>query len=333
MNRIAFVFGDLLIYWNSIIMALAILTGVLLFWAAFVRKSDHVAGAAILCPLAIVVSFWLARLIHWYFRADSYDGFFSAMTDFTGYGYALSGAFLGSILTAVLLWFLRILKELPLALDCMSIGGSAAIAVGRLSSFYTVENRGDILSGVIQLPLVYPIVNATSGAVEYRFATFLFQSMIAAVIFTILLILFLKNRKYQDGDIALIFLLMYCASQVVLDSTRYDALRLRSNGFISVVQVLCALALVMTIVIFSVRLCRNRGWKAMYIPLWLIIAGCIGGAAYMEYHVQRHGDQAVFAYSVMSACLCVVVLTGAALWRMSCVETKSRSRYRGKFSR
>ena len=75
MNKIALVFGDFLVYWNSIIMAFAILAGIVLFWAVFIRRSENDAGAAVLCPLAIVVSFWFARLIHWYFRADSYDGF------------------------------------------------------------------------------------------------------------------------------------------------------------------------------------------------------------------------------------------------------------------
>jgi hypothetical protein len=35
-----------------------------------------------------------------------------------------------------------------------------------------------------------------------------------------------------------------------------------------------------------------------------------GGAGFMEYWVQRHGDQALFSYSVMSICLVgLVVLT------------------------
>ena len=33
------------------------------------------------------------------------------------------------------------------------------------------------------------------------------------------------------------------------------------------------------------------------------IAACIGGAGFMEYYVQRHGDLAAFSYSIMSACL------------------------------
>lgn len=333
MNKIAFVFGDFLVYWNSIIMAFAILAGIVLFWAVFVRRSENAAGAAVLCPLAIVVSFWFARLIHWYFRADSYDGFFSAMTDFSGYGYALSGAFFGCILSAVVLRFLGILKELPLTLDCMSIGGSAAIAVGRLACFYTAENRGDIIHGMTELPFVYPVMNMTSGAVEYRLATFLFQSVAAAMIFVVLLSLFLRNAGHRDGDIALLFLLLYGATQIVLDSMRYDALRLRSNGFISVVQVLCAAAMVLSLVLISVRLCRSRGWKGSYVLLWVLVVAGMGGAAYMEYHVQRHGDQAVFAYSIMGACLGLVVLTGVFLWKMSCAALTDRKAYRGKFSR
>ena len=33
----------------------------------------------------------------------------------------------------------------------------------------------------------------------------------------------------------------------------------------------------------------------------------LGIAGYMEYHVQRHGDQRIFAYTVMSVCLAAVV--------------------------
>jgi len=336
MNKIAFILGEILIYWNSVIMALAIFTGVILFWAAFIRNSDNIAGGAVLCPAAIAVSFVLARLIHWYFRADSYDGFLAAMTDFSGTGYALSGAFLGCLLSALVLRILGILRDFPAALDSLSVGGCAAIAVGRLGCFFTADNRGDILSGVTNLPLAYPVVNPTSGAVEYRFATFLFQAVVAALIFAMLLMLLLRSpdkRRFRDGDIALLFLLMYSASQMVLDSTRYDALRLRSNGFISVVQVLGLVAVLAVLMILSVRLCRNGGKKGILIPVWLGAAGLIGTAAYMEYHVQRHGDQALFAYSVMSCCLAMTVLLGVLLWRMSLSSHKPKKQYKGKFSK
>ena len=83
---------------------------------------------------------------------------------------------------------------------------------------------------------------------------------------------------------------------------------MRSNGFISIVQILGAVALVGTIIYFSVRMVKARGFTWGYIPLWVVYAGCMGGAGYMEYWVQRHGDQAIFSYSVMPASLVVMVI-------------------------
>lgn len=328
MNKIAFIYGETLVYWSSIVMALAVLTGLAFFWAIYLQKENNATGAAAACPLAIVLSLILARLIHWYFRADSYESLFAAMTDFSGTGYALSGAFAGCLLAAGILRKLNIVKNLPAMLDGMSIGGCAAIAVGRLGSFFTSEDYGEILSDVTQLPLAYPVLNTTSGLLEYRFATFLFQSIIAGCIFVMLFAVSqsdIKKKKTRDGDITLLFLLCYCAAQIVLDSTRYDSLRLRSNGFISIVQILCAVALVLVIGIFSIRLKKRTGKIIYAIISWAIMALGLGGAGYMEYHVQRHGDQALFAYAVMSACLGVIVVLGVVLWRLT--STRKSPKY------
>ena len=53
-----------------------------------------------------------------------------------------------------------------------------------------------------------------------------------------LLVSAIRKRKVADGDVCLLFLLCYGALQIVCDSTRYDSLFLRSNGFISIVQIL-----------------------------------------------------------------------------------------------
>ena len=163
------------------------------------------------------------------------------------------------------------------------------------------------------LPWVYPVTNAVSGATEYRLATFVIQAMVALALFLLLALFYIRgNRKekLRDGDTTLIFLLCYGASQVVLDSTRYDSLFFRSNGFVSIVQVFSAIALAFAIIMFSVRMVKMRGFKFWQVPLWILIAAGIGCAGFMEYYVQRHGNEAVFAYSVMSACLvCVIVLT------------------------
>lgn len=311
MDRIAFIDGEIFVYWNSIILTLAAATAICFFLAFYLGKRGNAVAGFAAVPLSLVLSIVAARFFHWYCRADSYDGFLAAMTDYTAGGYALMGVFLGCLLAAVVLRVLFLHRNLPEMLDCMCLAGAAGIAVGRLASFFNSSDRGQIVESIRSLPWVYPVTNVVSGGMEYRLATFMIQAMVALVLFLGLTIFYVsgnKRGKLNDGDTCLIFLLCYGASQVVLDSTRYDSLFFRSNGFVSIVQVLGALALALVIVLFSVRMVKARGFRILYLLLWIPIAAAIGGAGYMEYYVQRHGNEAVFAYCVMSACLMAVVL-------------------------
>jgi prolipoprotein diacylglyceryltransferase len=252
-----------------------------------------------------------ARFFHWYCRADSYDGFLAAMTDYTSGGYALMGMFLGCFLSACLLRLMRLSRSLPEMLDCMAISGCAGIAVGRLASLFNSSDRGQVLVNFKSLPIAWPVTNAVSGAVEYRLATFMLQSVVALVLFVGLAAFYLRGNKkgnLKNGDTSLIFLLIYGASQVVLDSTRYDSLFFRSNGFVSVVQVLGALGLGLAIFLFSRRMVKAYGLKFWQFLLWIPMVAGIGCGGFMEYYVQRRGNEAAFAYSVMSGCLAGVIL-------------------------
>lgn len=311
MDRIAFIAGDTFVYWSSIVLTLAAVGAICFFLAFYLGKSGNGVGAAIMVPLSIAASLALARLVHWYSRADSYESLYSAMTDFSTGGYALMGVFVGCLLAAVVLRLLFIVRNLPELLDCLCLGGAAGVAVGRLACFFTASDRGQIIASTQALPWVYPVTNAVSGAIEYRLATFALQAMATGAIFLILALVFLvghSRKKLRDGDVTLLFLLLYGASQAVLDSTRYDSLFLRSNGFVSIVQILSAAAIVLSAVVFSVRMVKQRRFRVWQLPLWLGMLAGLGGAGYMEYYVQRHGDQAAFAYAVMSGCLLLVIV-------------------------
>lgn len=310
MDKIAFIIGETFIYWNSIILTLASVTAVCLFLYFYLDRSGTALSAMLLIPMAITLSLVLARLVHWYCRADSYNSLQAAMTNYSRGGFALMGAFVGSLIVACLLRLFGIVENLPYTLDCMSLAACASVAVGRLACLFTSADRGDIISGITKLPLVYPAPNAVTGELEFRLATFMLQAMFCAALFLVLAVFYLRRRHsglLKDGDTALLFLSAYGASQVVLDSTRYDSLFMRSNGFISIVQILGAIALVIPIILFSIRMVRVIRWRKWFLGLWIPMAALIGLAAYMEYHVQRHGDQALFAYSVMSTCLIIVV--------------------------
>ena len=311
MGKIAFYSGSLPIYWNSVILTLAAATAVCFFLAFYLGKSGNGAAGFAVVPLGIVLSLVCARFFHWYCQSDSYTGFTAPMTNFSEGGFALMGVFLGCVLAAGLTRILCLHRNLPEMLDAMSLAACAGMTVGRLSALFNASDRGQVLVSFRSLPIASPINNAVSGAVEYRLATFALQSIVALVLLIGLSVFYLRGQKggkLRDGDTCLVFLLLYGASQVVLDSTRYDSLFFRSNGFVSVVQVLGAVALVLAIILFSRRMVKARGFRAWQIFLWLLIGIAIAGAGYMEYYVQRWGSKALFAYSVMSGCLLLVIL-------------------------
>ena len=311
MDKLALISGEQFLYWNSIVYTLAAATAICFFLAFYLGKCANAVAGFAAVPVSIILGLVAARFFHWYCRADSYDGFLAAMTDYTSGGYALMGVFLGCFLTACVLRLIRLSRSLPEMLDCMAISSCAGIAVGRLASLFNSSDRGQVLENLKSLPFAYPVTNAVSGAVEYRLATFMLQSLVALLLFAGLAAFYLRGQKkgdLKDGDTSLVFLLIYGASQVVLDSTRYDSLFFRSNGFVSVVQVLGALGLGLAIFLFSGRMVKNRGLKFWQFLLWIPIAAGIGCGGFMEYYVQRRGNEAAFAYSVMSGCLILVIL-------------------------
>ncbi len=335
MDRIAIIYGETFLYWSSIILTFAVAAAVCTFLFLYLREKYNGLSAALLVPAAMAASLFLSRAMHWYCMANAYDSLEGALTTFTGGGYALMGVFAGCILAALLLRLLGFVKNLPFTFDCMALAGGVGITVGRLACFFTASDRGPVIESIRSLPIVYPVSNAVTGVVEWRFATFLIQSIVTGAITLVLLLFYLagqqgKRRKVRDGDTAALWLCAYGASQVVLDSTRYDSLFMRSNGFISIVQILSAGALLFAIVYFSIRMVKARGFKWWYVPLWLVYAGCVGGAGYMEYWVQRHGDQAVFSYSVMTGCLVMLVIITCVIRLLAVTKERKRARETAK---
>ena len=327
MDKIAFIIGETFLYWNSIILTLGAVTAICFFVSFYLKRPGNGAAAALLVPMSMILSLVLARLIHWYCRIDSYDSLGAAMTDFSRGGFALMGVFFGTAIAACLLRILGVIRNLPETFDCLSLGGAAGIAVGRLACFFTSADRGDVIEGLTALPLVYPAPNAVTGEPEYRLATFLLQAMVTGLIFLCLAVFFHRGRKkgnLRDGDTCLVFLLTYGAAQILLDSTRYDSLFMRSNGFISLVQILGLVFLLISLILFSVRMVRCNRFRVWMVGIWLPIAALLGVAAYMEYYVQRHGDQALFAYSTMGICLVLAVGLILAIRRLGTVHNRKR---------
>ncbi len=325
MDKILMICGGESYYWKPVILAIAALAAAVTALGLRIWRGERVLPLAVALPVGTVLSVYIARLIHWYCRFESYESLHSALSTLRGGGYSLIGVFAGMLIAFALVRLFGLTRDLPSLLDCASPAAALGIALGRLGDLFTAADRGKTIfadEALHRLPFASAVINSTSGAAEWRFATFAFQSLWCALLCLIFLIAALLPRRRQPyreawgkGNIFLLFMTLYSCGQVVTDSTRYDALFLRSNGFVSLEQILCAVVVFAVLVLYSVRSILARRFRFWHPILWALALAGLGAAGYMEYYVQRHGAEYLFAYSVMCAGLFVVFCVIFALFR------------------
>ncbi|MBQ8263300.1 MAG: prolipoprotein diacylglyceryl transferase [Oscillospiraceae bacterium] len=332
MNKIAYIYDGFVINWSTIIIVLAVVCAMLVAFALAVRKPGYSTALAVALPIAMLLGCVFARIIHWYCRTDQYESFAMAFTDFTVGGFSLIGIVVGCLAAALIVWAIGLAPSLGGLLDIMSPAAAVGIALGRLSFLFNYSDRGKVFienEANRRLPIGSAVINVSSGATEWRFATFFIQSLVAAAIFVVVLALLfllyrlvLKNGSSTAGMTFFMFMIIYFSTEILLDSTRYDALFLRSNGFVSLMQIFAAVVVVLSFVYISVNSVRFNGLRFWHFILWVLYLGSLGLAGYMEYYVQRHGNLYMLSYSLMGAGLvisigCSFVMLGTTLCRRS----------------
>lgn len=296
MSQIAVSIGSHVIYWSSVMICLAVVACFTLTYALFTAHGGRGAALWLMLPVAVALSVLLARFLHWYCHEEQYAGFWKAMTDYRSGGYCMTGVLAGTALAALLVRALGFTANLRRLFDCLAPGAALGIGLIRLSCLFNAADRSKILvkSRFWQhFPLVSGVATA-SGGTEYRFATFMAQFLAMAVLFFLLLRFFDQRRRWpmkagqpRDGHVGLMFLIGYSASELVLDSTRYDASFARFNGFVSLVQILSAVTLLAILILYSVRSVRANGRRGVHWLLWVGFFLCIAVTGVLEYLVQR----------------------------------------------
>lgn len=306
MNAIAFVWGSTTLYWPGFVIALAVAAACLMALGLRRWQGRSLTELLLVLPLAIILSFFLCRMLHWYCHDRQYAGFAAAMTDFSVGSFSLVGAFFAAIAAAVLLRLLRVCRDLGGMLDVLAVSGAFGIGIGRFSALFNSFDRGKIVfssPNMQGLPWSTPMTDAL-GNVEWRAAVFCWEGIAALLLCAVLLVLFFRGRR-RDGELFWLFLALYGAAEVLLDSTRYDSSFLRSNGFVSLVQIVGAVSMLCALAVFSVGCIRRRGLRWQSILRWVLWLAGLGLVGYMEYYVQRHGDLYVMCYNLMALGLCL----------------------------
>ena len=312
MEAIAIYSGSTIIYWSSIVICLAVAAWFALSYSLYTANGGNKDAMWIFLPIAVFLSVLFSRFIHWYCHTEQYSGMFSALSDYSTGGFCLPGVMLGVSLAAVIVKKLRLAPSLAELFDALAPGAALGFALFRLSSLFTNFCRGKIVINdprFQHLPIGSGIVT-TGGDIQYRFASFFVSFLLLLLLCFAMLAFYGKTRNLvmkkglQKGHAALIFLLFFCAAEFIIDSSRYDSSFLRSNGFVSLMQILCAVFFVAILVYYSIVSIKADGICKRHYVLWVLFLAAAGCTGYFEYLIQRHGDWYKLCYSVMSiSCL------------------------------
>ena len=332
MNGAMLTLGSLSLYKSALVIALGAAACFLLMRALY-PKGGLAAALWGFAAADVVLTVLLCRFLHFYCHSEQYASLFKAMADYSSGGYVLVAAVPAAVGAAYLVKFLGLTQNPSRLLDCFAPGAVLAAALIRLSALFNSTCRGKVAVRrplLQRLPLASP-VTTSSGAEDWRFATFFIEFLLLGLVFFFVLRFFLRRRRApmkagqkRDGNVTLYALVWTAAVGLVCDSTRYDSSFLPFNGFVSVTQIACGVCILVPLVIWSVRSVRANGRGLFHWLCWVGWFFALAAAGVAEYLVQRHGDWHLSCYALMSAAAFVMAYLPCRMYKTVCAKKKKR---------
>lgn len=304
MSDTLFLFGSVPLTGFGCMMSLALLV-VLLCAAPVARLRRMHYGAFIRLVVVCIPMGWLvSRLVYVLANCTYYLTTLSnpvlALRFWDG-GYSVSGAMLGLWLGAVVAakWAHTDTADM---LDAISYGMPLGLVIERLSESGTGMGMGRAIS--------YDwltFLGIDDGMGDLVHPVYRYEAVAAAVLFAVLTVMLLRRRdRLPKGDLTLVFMSLYGATQALLESLRNDG-----HMVVHFVRIQQCLFLIFALVAFGIYLhrCVGKGCmkKSQQLLCWLMAIVCVGVCAVMEFRVDR-GTLKWLYYTVML--LCLGVMTG-----------------------
>ena len=239
MNRVFFSIGPITIYWYSITMLLAVLTGIYL---AIRESKKHGMESFIsdLITYAIVFGIIGARLYYVIFNFDNYKNNLLDIFKIWEGGIAIYGAIIGGFLAIVYLAKKR-KKSIIKTTDIIVPGLLLAQAIGRWGNFFNGEAHGGEVSLEFLESLSIPnfIIEGMYINGLYYHPTFLYESLWCILGFVILIII-RKITKRKSGIMTYSYFIWYGIGRLFIEGLRTDSLYLgniRISQLVSIILI------------------------------------------------------------------------------------------------
>ena len=256
----------------GITMALGILMGLLTATWAAKKTGQNPDDYTNIALLGIVLGLIGARTYYVIFSWDYYSAHPGEILDFRGGGLALYGSLIGAVAAVLIYCRIKRLRVL-LVLDTACLGMVTGQIIGRWGNFFNREAFGEYTNGLFAMRLPVDSVRAgevtelmrehevTMDGVSYIqvHPTFLYESLWNLGVLAVLIWVTIKGKKKFDGEIFLLYLLLYGAGRFWIEGLRTDQLLIWVTH-IAVSQVLAAILAVVSAILIIVmrRVCRKR---------------------------------------------------------------------------
>ena len=218
------IFG-LNIYFYGVILAAAIVIGVLVadnFGSkCFGLKKETIID---LSPYLIFFGILGARLYYCLLNYDFYLRFPAEILAVRHGGISIHGAILGGLIGLIIYAFRRRVSVSKLC-DVVVTGLPLAQAIGRWGNFFNSEAFGLPTNLPWKLYIAPQYRPVPYENCEYFHPTFLYESVLDFIIFLVLYLIVKRNFNKKDGNLALIYLILYSFARIVVETLRIDSVR------------------------------------------------------------------------------------------------------------
>jgi phosphatidylglycerol:prolipoprotein diacylglycerol transferase len=224
---LVFQLGPFALRWYGLLIAVAVLVGLLLSSRLARARAIDPALIADLLPLLVLGAVLGARLYYVVLEWRQYAGNWVDVLSIWRGGIAIHGALIGGVLTTILFCRWRRQPFWPL-LDVLVPSVALGQAIGRWGNFFNSEAYG--LPTQLPWKLKIPAANRTPEFLEqlYFHPTFLYESLWNLGVTALLLVLFRQASRGRirlpAGALSCVYLMAYSSGRVWIEGLRIDPL-------------------------------------------------------------------------------------------------------------
>ena len=224
-SQIIFTVFGFNIYYYGVIMALAIAAGTLVsdyFGSKYFKLRRELIID--LVPYLIIFGIIGARLYYCLMDFGFYMRFPTEIIAIRHCGISIHGAILCGILG---IWVFSLRNKISAfkLCDVCSIGLALGQAIGRWGNFFNSEAYGCPTNLPWKLYIAPQYRKIPFLNTDFYHPAFLYESLLDLVVFGILFYLISTNKAGREGNLALIYLILYSIVRIVVESCRLDSVR------------------------------------------------------------------------------------------------------------